>query len=88
MANRTEEVRDKVHDTRHSLQELGSSVKEAAQEGMDNLRHTATEYLEQGKAKAKEIEQSLESRVRSNPLAAVCIATGIGFLLGACYMRR
>jgi ElaB/YqjD/DUF883 family membrane-anchored ribosome-binding protein len=56
---------------------------------MERARDTAAEYWEQGRAKAEEVTETVQTRVRENPMAAVLIAAGVGFLIGmACSSRR
>jgi ElaB/YqjD/DUF883 family membrane-anchored ribosome-binding protein len=55
---------------------------------LDRARGTANEYLQQGREKAEELTSSIEGLIRNQPLQAMVVAAGIGFVLGACWMRR
>lgn len=81
-------VREAGQTAAKSLQDLGSSVKESAREGLEAVRDRAGEMVEQGRTRALAMEQTLESRIQSNPLAAIAIAVGTGFVLGAVFSRR
>jgi ElaB/YqjD/DUF883 family membrane-anchored ribosome-binding protein len=71
------------------VQDAGQAARRYASEGMEKVRDTATEYWEQGRAKAEEMTDSVQTRVRENPMAAILIAAGVGFLIGmACASRR
>jgi ElaB/YqjD/DUF883 family membrane-anchored ribosome-binding protein len=56
---------------------------------MERVRETASEYWDQGRVKAEELSETIQDRVREQPVPAVLIAAGVGFLLGfACAIRR
>jgi len=84
----TDDLRRKAGDVKQSVQELGSVAKAAAGEKMGELRDTATEYYERGRDRVYDAEQSVEDYIRDQPLKSVLIAAGVGFLLGAFYIRR
>ena len=86
--NRMEDMKEKGQAAARSLQDLGASVKESAQEGYEAVRERASDMMERGKSTAINLEESLESRIRDNPLAALGLALGAGFLLGMCMVRR
>jgi ElaB/YqjD/DUF883 family membrane-anchored ribosome-binding protein len=72
-----------------SFQEAGQAARQMASDGMERVKDTATEYWDQGRAKAEEVAEDFQDRVREQPLAAVLIAAGVGFLFGfACAIRR
>lgn len=71
------------------FQDAGQAARRMASEGVEKVRDTATEYWEQGRAKAEEVTETVQNRVRENPMAAILIAAGVGFLIGmACARRR
>jgi ElaB/YqjD/DUF883 family membrane-anchored ribosome-binding protein len=71
------------------VQDAGQAARRYANEGMEKARDTASDYWEQGRAKAEEVTETVQTRVRENPMAAVLIAAGVGFLIGvACASRR
>ena len=70
-----------------NLRELGGQVRDVAQQRYEQLRHQATDYYDQGKERAQEWEQSLESYVHEKPIQAVLIAAGVGVLLGLLWKR-
>ena len=70
------------------LQELGGLAREMAQEKVEQLRASASEYCEEGRDKVQQVEHSFEQFVRQQPLKAVLIAAGVGLLLGGLWMRR
>jgi ElaB/YqjD/DUF883 family membrane-anchored ribosome-binding protein len=71
------------------FQEAGQAARRYASEGVEKVRDTATDYWEQGRAKAEEVTETVQNRVRENPMGAILIAAGVGFLIGvACASRR
>ena len=83
-----ENLRDKTSDIKSSLQEMGSSAKQAAQEQYEGMRDAMSGYYEQGRERAMELEHSLESRVREKPISSLLVATGLGFLIGMIFTRK
>ena len=51
------------------------------------MRDSATEYYEQGRQRAMEMEQSLEAYVQEKPIQALLMAAGAGLLLGMLWKR-
>ncbi len=62
-----------------------------AQDGVtatvSDLRKQGASALEQVQDTAESLEESLEDAVRQRPLAAVGLAIGLGFLIGATWRR-
>jgi ElaB/YqjD/DUF883 family membrane-anchored ribosome-binding protein len=83
-----ENLRDKAGDIKSSLQDMGSSAKQMAQEQFAGMRESMSSYYEQGRERATELEQSLENRVREKPISSILVATGLGFLIGMLWMRK
>ena len=81
-------LQEKAGEAVQSLRDMGNQAKDAAQEQVENLRGVANEYFEQGRERAKDLEKTLESRIREQPLQSALIAAGIGFVIGVCLMRR
>jgi ElaB/YqjD/DUF883 family membrane-anchored ribosome-binding protein len=80
---------DQAASVAKTLQDAGQAARRMATDGVEQVRETASEYWDQGRAKAEELTESLQTNVRDRPMAAILIAAGIGFLLGvACASRR
>ena len=80
-------LRDKVAEAGEHLREVGHLARDAAQEGVQRVKQTATRKFEQGWDKVKGLEEDVESRIRSHPLKSVLIAAGVGFLLSLIVRR-
>lgn len=82
------ELREKAAALGHDVQELGKSTRDLAQDAVGMIRDNASEYYQQGVKKAQSLEKNLESKIKENPLQALLIAAGVGFVLGAIWKRR
>jgi ElaB/YqjD/DUF883 family membrane-anchored ribosome-binding protein len=70
------------------FQSATKAVKQLTGDGVDAVRETAQDYMDQGRAKAQELTESMEDRVREQPVKSVLIAAGIGFVLGLFFLRK
>jgi ElaB/YqjD/DUF883 family membrane-anchored ribosome-binding protein len=57
-------------------------------DAMNSMKEAAQEKVEQGRAKVRELQKSLETSVQEQPLKAVLIALGVGVLVGLILKRR
>lgn len=84
----TDDLRRKAGDVKQSVQDLSTTARAAAEEKLGELKDSASQYYEMGRERVYDAEQSVEDYIRDQPVKAVLIAAGLGFLFGACYMRR
>lgn len=82
------QFREKANHLGQNVQELGRITREIAQDTMGVLKENAGDYYHQGMEKAKTVEKNLEGKIRENPLQALLIAVGLGFLVGMLFRRR
>jgi ElaB/YqjD/DUF883 family membrane-anchored ribosome-binding protein len=68
--------------------EVGDAAKRVATDSVEAVRDTANQYLEQGRSRAKSIGESMQSKVQEQPVKSLLIASAVGFLLGAFWIRR
>ena len=61
-----------------AAQNAYGQAKDIVSQASDNLSQTASDAQDQ----VASFEESLEERIKSNPLVAVGVAVGIGFFLG------
>jgi|GEM_PF-895354 len=99
LRTKAEQVCDSARDVQDNLKDLGTTATRAAREQfrhmqsqaaecMDQGQERAREFLASGKSRVSDLEQTLEMRIQDQPLKAVMIAAGIGFLIGAVCLRR
>ncbi len=81
-------AREKGREIRDTVQQMGSTAKDMAQAGWESARDTAADYLDKGREKATELEETLEIQIRSRPIRSILIAAGIGFLVGMVLKRH
>ncbi len=86
--NVREAGKEKIAEVRQSIQETGSHLQETVGETAEQLRATAHEYYRAGRDQMCQFEKSLESRIREKPVTALCIAAGLGLLVGMVWARR
>ena len=71
-----------------ALKDSAGNYMEQGRDQLDSLRQSAGEYMEQGRQRAIDMERSLESQIRAQPLRAVLIAAGVGMVAGILFCRR
>ena len=67
---------------------MGATVKDAAQEKLQEVRENAREHYQQGRDNVHGVLCDFEQYVRARPLKSVLIAAGVGLLFGRFWMRR
>lgn len=72
----------------NDVRDLGGATKRVVTDGADALRETASEYLDEGYAKAREAGERVQTHVREQPTKSLLIAAGVGFLFGLLWLRR
>jgi len=80
--------KERFAQARETVQEAGSHLQEAAREKAGQVRDTAQEYYQAGRDQMCGMEKNLESRIRENPVTSLCIAAGLGLLVGIVWARR
>jgi len=83
-----EEISEQAASIGKDLQEAGRDAQRMAADRMEALRETATEYMDQGRNRVRELGETVQHRVQEQPLKSVLIAAAVGFLLGAICVRR
>jgi ElaB/YqjD/DUF883 family membrane-anchored ribosome-binding protein len=72
--------------SRNDVEQLGKATKDLASHSLNEVKKTASEYLEKSQEKAKEIESRVEDQIQLNPVRTILIAASVGFLIG--WMRK
>jgi ElaB/YqjD/DUF883 family membrane-anchored ribosome-binding protein len=92
MASTTHSKRDDI--TRHTseiakdVQDMGHAARQMAAERVEQFRDSANEYLDQGKARAREFGETMQHQIQEQPMKSILIAGAVGFLLGVLWIRR
>jgi ElaB/YqjD/DUF883 family membrane-anchored ribosome-binding protein len=81
-------ISDRASTIAKDFEEVRSATKKVAADSVDALRRTANELLDEGRTKAREVGQNVQSKVQQKPVKSVLIAAAVGFLLGVFWMRR
>ena len=81
-------IADRATTVAEDIKDLGTAAKRTLADSADAVRETANEYLEQGRAKAREAGERVQQQVGEKPMTAVLLAAGLGFVLGMLWMRR
>ena len=84
-AETVSEAADRVRD---KAAEVSQHLKDVVEEKYDRVRDKAAHAYDEGRQKAEQWEESLESYVQEKPLQAVLLAAGIGLLLGLLWKRH
>jgi ElaB/YqjD/DUF883 family membrane-anchored ribosome-binding protein len=96
LEDRIDELRSEIASLAKSLASLGASkVEHQLQDYRDVIEklageavHASAKALDSARAEANALEEAFETRVKSNPLQAIGIAAGIGFLAAILLRRR
>jgi ElaB/YqjD/DUF883 family membrane-anchored ribosome-binding protein len=83
-----ERLRDQAAVIGHDVKELGSIAKDAAQDTLVQGRKRAQQTLADGRKRAIAMERTVEGYIRDNPVRAVAIAAGVGFITSLIFSRR
>ena len=83
-----ETASDGANSVLESARAAGEHFTEAVRSGASHLRDTASDYVDQGREKAREMEQLVEEKITDRPMGSVLMALGLGFLIGFLFTRR
>jgi ElaB/YqjD/DUF883 family membrane-anchored ribosome-binding protein len=59
-----------------------------AGDSVEALRDAANEYLDEGRARIRDLGDTVHSRIQEQPMTSILVATAVGFLLGVLWVRR
>lgn len=76
-----------VETAREKISEGYDTARHYADDAYQHARHYAEDAYHKAREKGTEAVDSLEGSIRSNPLAAIAVAAGVGVLVGL-WMRR
>jgi len=81
-------LKEQATAVKDDVRELGRLTKEVSQEKLREAKDAAGEYVTKGREKAGELEDSVVTYVRGNPVKSVLMAAGAGALLAFLLSRR
>lgn len=76
-----------AHDIGDAAAATYNDLREQAKSKTDILRHRADTFLDDASSYAQAYQSETEAYIRENPLQAVGIALGVGFVLGLLIRR-
>ncbi|MEI8376213.1 MAG: hypothetical protein WCJ35_25615 [Planctomycetota bacterium] len=88
MSTTRDQLSKQAKEVTEDFQEMGETVRDAAQETLKHVGDKAAEYGEQVQDKVHGIACDCEQFVRERPLRSVLMAAGIGWLLGRLWKGR
>lgn len=77
-----DELRNEIKQLRSDLAQVTATMKKIVGDGADLAGDRIKAATEQGRAKAREGAEAIESRIEENPFTSVAISFGVGLLLG------
>jgi ElaB/YqjD/DUF883 family membrane-anchored ribosome-binding protein len=86
--NDSSQLRERAATIAKDVHNVGDAAKKVAIDSADAVRDTAREYLDEGTMRIRHLGDTAYTQLRDQPIKAVLIAAGIGFLLGAIWTRR
>lgn len=84
----TDELRKRIADLERDLAALGPAATSAAREKIHDVRDSAAAYCNEGRARMEGVERAIEKTIVEQPARSLFVALGVGFILGALWMRR
>ena len=87
MSTTSERLGKQAKEVTEDLQEMGGTIRDAAQEKLGQVGEKAAEYCGQGQEKVHGVACACEQFLSERPLRSVLMAAGIGWLLGRFWKR-
>ena len=76
-----EKLRQSTSQLAKDMQRVGSALKTLAEDSYEEVQHKLSSLYEESKGRYSEAENKLESKIKADPIKAVLIAAGVGFVL-------
>ena len=87
-ASQVDRLQCQVHEAAHRLAEAGNACAAKLREDFEHLRSGAIGIAELGRQRTRQVAQTLDERVRAEPVKALLIAAAVGAVAGAWFVRR
>jgi ElaB/YqjD/DUF883 family membrane-anchored ribosome-binding protein len=88
MATTSKRLGNQAKEVTEDVQEMGATIRDAAQEKLAQVGEIAAEYCEQGQERVHGVVCACEQYLRQRPLTSVLLAAGIGWLFGRFWKHR
>jgi ElaB/YqjD/DUF883 family membrane-anchored ribosome-binding protein len=88
MSSTAQAVKDTASQAVEAVRGGATQAREMATQQYETVRDAAGEYWEQGRARATELERTLEHQIAAAPIKSVAMAAAVGFVLGIFWIRR
>ena len=79
---------DRAATIASDVHEVRAAARKVAADGVEAIRDTAHQYLDEGRQRVRSVGDNLHTKLEEQPVKALLLAAGIGFLLGAIWTRR
>jgi ElaB/YqjD/DUF883 family membrane-anchored ribosome-binding protein len=79
--NGAEKLKQTAARLADDMQRVGAALKGLAEDSWEEAQGNLAQFFKQGKDRFNQAESRLESKIRADPLKAVLIAAGCGFVL-------
>ena len=83
-----EHASDGAATLKQGIHDVGTAARQMAADRMEEMRDRAGHFVDEGRERIRNAADTVQSRVQDRPVKSLLIAAGIGFLLGAWWMRR
>ena len=77
----SDRLTERTTEIGQNLQEMGSHVRDVAQEQWGRLRSQTSSYLSQGRHRASQLGRTVESEIRHHPMRWLLMSMGIGIAI-------
>lgn len=81
-------VGEDLSKVKDDLNNAAHDVAAAAKSGYAAAKERTAHAIEGARERGEEMTESIQSRIKDNPLAAVAVAAGVGIVLGMLVCRR
>lgn len=81
-------LRKQVRAVAKEVKVMGKMAAGTAQAKLEQVRDDASDYYEQGREQARDVQRTVEQFIRETPVKSLLIAAGVGLLIGRFWMRR
>jgi ElaB/YqjD/DUF883 family membrane-anchored ribosome-binding protein len=88
MSTTSQQIGKQANKVTEDLQKIGGTVRDAAQEKLEQMGKKTSECYAHGRDKIHGVASACEQYFRDRPLKSVLIAVGVGWLLGRIWKGR